>query len=215
MKKILAFILIVALGCKHHDKKVPTPATDSNAVAVDSATNIPGGRQHMDSTLLFSTSISILTAIKNKDYKSLAGFVHPLRGLLFSPYAFIDTAADLVIQANELELMAKNNKSMNWNSSWDEDDADSLMTIHKYFNNFVYDVDFLNAPLRSFNEFHSQGTDLNNVKEVFPASDIVEYFFSGFDKKYGGMDYRGLRLVFESYNGKHYLVAIVHDKWTP
>ena len=135
-------------------------------MAINSVTNIPVVRQNIDSTLLFSTSDSILTAIKNKDYKSLTRFVNPLWGLLFSPYAHIDST-DQVIGANELELLAKNNKPLNWNSSWNEDDVDSLMTIHKYFKTFVYDVDFLNAPLRSFNKFHSQGTDLNNVEEVF------------------------------------------------
>ena len=186
MKKSLAFILILALaGCKHHDKKVTLPVIDSNAVAIDSATNIPDVGQHMDSTLLFNISTSILTAIKNKDYKSLAGFVHPVQGILFSPYAYIDTANARIVPANELGMLAKNNKMLDWHSSWDEDDADSLMTLHKYFKEFVYDVDFLNAPLRSFNEFHSQGTELNKVREIFHGSDVVEYFFSGFDKKYG------------------------------
>jgi hypothetical protein len=42
----------------------------------------------------------------------------------------------------------------------------------------------------------------------------VEYHFSGFDKKFEGMDWASLKLVFENSNNEWYLVGIVHDQWT-
>jgi hypothetical protein len=49
---------------------------------------------------------------------------------------------------------------------------------------------------------------------VYPGCDVVEFFFSGFEKKYEGLDFRALRLVYKTENSKVFLAAIVHDKWT-
>jgi hypothetical protein len=44
---------------------------------------------------------------------------------------------------------------------------------------------------------------------------MVEFFFPGFEKKYDGLDFRALRLVFRIENKNPYLVGVVHDQWTP
>ena len=41
----------------------------------------------------------------------------------------------------------------------------------------------------------------------------MEYYFSGFDPQYGGMDWRSLRLVFAPHGEGWALVGIVHDEW--
>ena len=89
------------------------------------------------------------------------------------------------------------------------------MTVDGYFKKFVYDVDFLNVELKSINQYHSQGTDLNNINETYPICDVVEFFFSGFDEKYEGHGFRALHLVYKMKNNRPYLVGIVHDEWTP
>jgi hypothetical protein len=160
-------------------------------------------------------STEILKYIKTRNYKKLASHIHHKKGILFSPYAHIDTIHSKVFSSNQFIQIAKENKSINWGSSWDEDEKPELMTIDQYFKRFVYDVDFLNAELKSINKYHSQGTDLNNINEIYPDCNVVEFFFSGFEKKYGGMDFRALRLVFKMENNKPYIVAIVHDEWTP
>ena len=46
----------------------------------------------------------------------------------------------------------------------------------------------------------------------------MEAHFPGFDKKFGGMDWESLRLVFEEVatdgGSELMLVGIVHDEWT-
>ncbi|HYK55574.1 MAG TPA: hypothetical protein VEV15_03780, partial [Flavisolibacter sp.] len=122
---------------------------------------------------------------------------------------------DRKFYADELLLLAKQGKAINWNSSWDSERSPEFLTIDQYFKRYVYDVDFLNAELASLNKFHTQGTDLNNIKKVYVNCDVVEFFFSGFDKKNGGMDYRALRLVFKMQDERPYLIGVVHDEWTP
>jgi hypothetical protein len=166
-----------------------------------------------DSAFLMSKSIATLEFIKERNIKELATLIHPKEGLIFSPYAFIDTANARRFLKRELILMADQNKPIDWNTSWE--DKPELLSLDQYFKKFVYDVDFLNAELKSFNNFHSQGTDLNNITTIFAGCNVTEFFFSGFEKKYEGMDFRALRLVFKNYNDMPYLVAIVHDQWTP
>ena len=60
---------------------------------------------------------------------------------------------------------------------------------------------------------------LLTVKDYFAKfyrnTEFTESYFSGFDKKYGGMDWRTLRLVYKKQQDEFYLVGIVHDEWTP
>lgn len=166
-----------------------------------------------DSILLFQMATKILNTVKNRDYKRLAPFIHPQHGIRFSAHANIDTIKDRKFSVDELITLAKQNRKISWNSGW-TDDAE-LLNVNQYFSKYIYDVDFLNAELKSLNKFHSQGTELNNIKEIYPGCNVVELFFSGFEKKYEGIDFRALRLVFKMQDKIFYLIAIVHDQWTP
>jgi hypothetical protein len=86
--------------------------------------------------------------------------------------------------------------------------------VFQYIDKFVYNADFLNAEKTAYNQVIGKGNSLNNLGEVFPNHPFIEYYFSGFDEKYAGMDWTSLRLVFKLHQGNYYLVAIVHDQWT-
>lgn len=215
MKYIAVAAVVFLFSC--HQSGADKPAgNDTTAVskAVRSEPVSAGGNtDENDSTLLFSKASDILTAVKTGNYQRFAGFIHPRFGCRFSPYAHIDTVNDKKLLPDEFITLQKENKKINWNSAFSEDTE--LLTVKEYFAGFVYDVDFLNAELKSLNRFHSQGTVLNNIQQVYPEDNIVELFFSGFDKKYDGMDFRGLRLVFKLHDRTPYLAGVVHDKWTP
>lgn len=78
----------------------------------------------------------------------------------------------------------------------------------------MYNADFLHAPQTSLNKMIGGGNALNNLTTIYKDCVFTEHHFSGFDEKYGGMDWCSLRLVFKSYNNNMYLVAVVHDQWT-
>ena len=78
----------------------------------------------------------------------------------------------------------------------------------------MYDADFLNAPEISLNKTVSKGNSLNNIDSVYKNCVYTEFYFPGFDKKYEGMDWKSLKLVFKKANNNFYLIAIVHDQWT-
>lgn len=223
MKKPFYLILVVAcLNCNQSDSNRSKSSFDTStrdlfkeldSLMPKKSEKISLIKRKTDTTLLLKTSEEILKAIKKGDYNKFASFIHPEYGIRFSPYAYIDTLAQQVLSSNQFLQISKQKKSINWNTSWEIEPE--YLTIDQYFKKFVYDVDFLNAELKSINEYHSQGTDLNNIEEIYPKADVVEFFFSGFEEKYGGHDFRGLRLVFKFYNTKPFLIALVHDEWTP
>ena len=195
---------------------IPTPIISPSSAPCASKNQEEIGttiNRKVDTALLINTSEEILSHIKNRNYKKLALFFHHKDYVRFSPYAYIDTIKDRKLSADQFLQLAKQNKKINWNSAWNEETE--LLTVDEYFKKFVYDVDFLKAELKSINDYHSQGTDLNNMKEVYPGCNVIEFFFSGFEKKYEGLDFRALRLVYKTENSKVFLAAIVHDKWTP
>jgi len=165
-----------------------------------------------DSVLLDLTK-EILTAIKEKDYKKLTEYIHPEDGIRFSPYGFIDTANDVTATPSTFRLNAYINKKRIW--GYFDGSGDTIkMTSKEYFKRFVYDADFLNAEKTSLNQCLGGGNSQNNILVIYDGLPFTESYFSGFDEKFGGMDWRALRLVFKEYEGKYYLVAIVHDEWT-
>ena len=158
-------------------------------------------------------SMEILELIKNKQYDKLAS--HIKDSILFSPYGYIDIANGIKFTATSLAsyFYKKRDTKLNW-GSYDGSGETISLTATEYFQKFVYDVDFLNAPNISLNKTLSHGNSLNNLAAVYKNSIYTEFYFPGFDKKYGGMDWRSLKLVFKRATGKLYLIAIIHDQWT-
>lgn len=189
---------------KKEEVKSNTLITDKTQAGTDTI--------NKDSLILAFTK-QILTSIKNKDFKSFANFIHPTLGVRFSPYAYIDTKKDIKFTPdNFLEQVNLQNK-FDWGSYDGRGDAISL-TIAEYFTQFVYNADFLKAHKRSVNKMIGGGNSLNNLETIYTGCDFSESYFSGFDKKFEGMDWCCVRLVFKKYKEKYYLVGIVHDQWT-
>ncbi len=202
--------IILCSGCKSKS----TGKVEKKEVAKPGPAENPGKAETKEA-LLLKLSGSILLAIKNKDYQSVANHVHPVAGLRFSPYGFIDTIHDVVLKPDELIKEAGNKTQAN--KTWGEFDGSGepiRMTLDKYMEAFVYDVDFAQPEIIKVNEVIGKGNSLNNLTLVYPGADFTESYFSGFDKKYEGMDWRSLRLVYKLIDGNYYLAGIIHDQWT-
>ena len=46
-------------------------------------------------SILLKTTQNILTLLKNKNYLAFANYIHPVEGIRFSPYGFVDTVHDI------------------------------------------------------------------------------------------------------------------------
>lgn len=202
---ILSFLMLLACQNRQTDAQNET-LTDTAALkpdTIDTGAQIP------------ALAKQVLTALKNKDYESFAGFIHPAQGVRFSPYGYVDTATAMVFSARAFldELSKKPQTKITW-GQYDGTGEPITLTIEAYFKKFVYNADFLNAPQTSLNEMIGSGNSLNNLTAIYRDCAFTEHHFPGFDQKYNGMDWCSLRLVFKNYNNKIYLVGIVHDQWT-
>lgn len=143
----------------------------------------------------------------------MAEYVHPDKGVRFTPYTYVSTEHDVVFYPEAARNLFSDENQYLW-GSYDGTGWDILLTPAEYYDRFVYSHDFANAPQVGYNEFLSFGNMLENQFEVYPDAVIVEYYFPGFEAQYEGMDWKSLRLVFEQHQGSWKLVGIIHNEWT-
>jgi Bacterial SH3 domain len=164
-------------------------------------------------------SAQAILAIRDHDMQALARLVHPVKGVTFSPYAYVHPLqgapgeADMVFSPAQLTGLWTDPTVYHW-GTYDGSGEPIDLTFREYYGEFVYDVDFAQPQVVGLGETVGQGNSINNIPTVYPNGVTVEYHFEGFDPQYAGMDWRSLRLVLEELDGTWYVVGIVHDKWT-
>lgn len=161
---------------------------------------------------VLAQSKRVVTALKNKDMKTLAMLVHPAKGVRFSPYGYIDEDSDLTFKRSQVTSLMLTRRAYTWGAADGSGDQINL-GFPAYYNKFVYDKDFALAPQIVYNRIAKQGNTIVNIKEAYKNAKFVEYHFPG-TKKYDEMDWRSLRLVFEKSGANWFLVGISHDQWT-
>jgi len=163
--------------------------------------------------LLVNLSKDILKTISSRNYKALAGYVHPVLGLRFTPYSYVDIKKDRKLTAVQLMNITQPKKKFLW-GEYDGSGEPINMTIGEYFNRFVYDADFLTKGEVTVNKVIQRGNTTNNVKEAYPDCEFTEFMIPVIDPQYEGADWRALRLVFKKENDKIYLIGIIHNEFT-
>ncbi|GAB0157571.1 hypothetical protein CHRYSEOSP005_28490 [Chryseobacterium sp. Alg-005] len=211
MKKIFVVLLaFTVLACKKAPNKPVVDQKDSITSTQKDAkdsTRAPINKAEV----LKKTNDELLDALKNKDYKKFAEFIHPEKGIRFSMYAFVDPSGDKHFSKADFEKYYPAKTIFTW-GSMDGSGDPYKATIKDYLQKWVFSKDFTDSSF-SYNEFQKGGNSLNNLKEIYPGNDFTENYIKG-TEKYGKMDWKTLRFVFEEFQGKYYLIAVVNDQWT-
>lgn len=189
----------------------PTAIQPSSPNPMPTSTCLPSVPLTTNQAILDRAS-KVIVALKDKDMLALSQFIHPQLGVRFSPYAAVKDT-DLVFTPDKLSGLLADTTPVLWGSYSGSGEPINL-TFVDYFNKFVYDVDFANAPQVSLNYRLGNSTTMNNIADFYQGAMVVEYHFPGFDPSVEGMDWRSLRLVFVQDNNTWFLVGIVHDQWT-
>ncbi len=214
-RRLFLILLLAALtGCNQHDSST-TSAKQPDTVTVTNTTDTIAVDEPVlsDEEALLQLNQAILSHLRKGEYAALANFIHPQQAVRFSPYGYVDTARDQQFSLDRFKKEINSNKEIVWGAYDGSGDTISL-TSKNYFSKFVYDHDFAKAEKTSLNKTLGTGNSLNNLALIYPDMPFVENYFSGFDKKYAGMDWSSLRLVFKKIDGQFYLVGVVHDQWT-
>jgi len=162
---------------------------------------------------LLSRTIDVIELLKEKDMEGLSEYVHPTKGLRFSPYAFVDVKTDQVFTKEEVAKLGEDTEAYTW-GNFDGSGDPIKMNFNDYYNRFVYDKDFANPHIIGNNTEVGKGNTINNIHDVYTEGHFIEFHFTGFEDQYEGLDWRSLILVFEQHEGQWYLVGIVHNEWT-
>ncbi len=163
--------------------------------------------------IIKETGDKVIRAIANNDFKALAYFVHPTKGVRFTPYTYVSIDTDVVLNKDVVENFSQDQTIYLW-GYYDGTGEEIRLTPSQYYEKFVYSEDFKNADCIGYNEVLSSGNMLENQFLIYERPIIVEYYFPGFNPEYGGMDWQSLRLVFEESGDAWKLVGIIHNQWT-
>lgn len=200
-------LALIIVSCNSTDKSA------DSSLSADSGKTVNAVDSVADEGTLTTIATEILTTLKTKDYTAFAAYFHPTEGVVFSPYGFIDTKTTKKLSKASFLNLLEERGSINWGNYDGTGDAIKL-TAQQYLEKFVYNADYLHAEKTGYDQIIGKGNSPNNLNDIFPKHPFIEYHFSGFDKKYDGMDWTSLRLVFKQYQSNYYLVAVIHDQWT-
>ncbi|MGM8214587.1 hypothetical protein ACLIA0_03330 [Bacillaceae bacterium W0354] len=163
-----------------------------------------------DKTVIVEKANELVQLIANKDFEELSKHVHENKGLLFSPYVYIDEDA-LIFYPNEVRQLLNNQEVYVW-GNYDGSGFPIELTGAEYYDEFIYNKNYMKADDVLYDEFVARGNFINNIKDVYPNSHVVEFYIAGAEYE---MDWGSINLVFEqNIDGQWKLVAIVHDRWT-
>ena len=163
--------------------------------------------------IIKETADKLIHAISDKDSETISDYVHPVKGIRFTPYTNVSVEHDVVLSAGKMKNFFKDQDAYLW-GYYDGKGDEIRLTPGKYYDKFIYSEDFVNAKDIGYNEVLSYGNMVENQFEVYDNPIVVEYYFPGFNSEYAGLDWKSLRLVFEQYENSWKLVGIIHNQWT-
>lgn len=96
MKRLIIPILMLSLvtACKKTPEKPVPNVIDSMAQAKEKNIETTEQKKKTDEVAVKKANDEILQALKSKDYKTFASFIHPEKGISFSMYALVDPKED-------------------------------------------------------------------------------------------------------------------------
>ena len=203
---VLGFGLCFLIRYPH---SVPAPAVTKAAVP-SAAVQQEAVPPACESEALIDLAYTAAAAIRDQDFPALSRMVHPEQGLLFSPYAYVNSDSARRFTAEQVAAFSGDNSSYVW-GVYDGSGEPIELSIQDYFQRFVFDRDFTAAPVVGIDRILYSGNTLENVTEVFPGAHFVELYDPGTEPD--GLDWAILRLVFTELDGEYYLTAVSTSAW--
>jgi len=160
---------------------------------------------------LLPNAVAVLELLEAKDFEGLSTYIDDTKGVRFSPYSYIDIANDKVFTKAQIASIAQDSEKYTW-GSYDGSGFPITLDFNDYYHKFVYDKAFITPDQIGYKKSFSQGNSIDNLSEVYPEANFVEFYSSGVDPS--GLDWASLKLVFENVQGNWVLVGIVHAQWT-
>ena len=154
-----------------------------------------------------------LEVLRDKEWGAFGSFVHRKQGLTFSPYGYVEDGA-VRLGMGDAKALGTYSKVHTWGHYYGSSEPIE-MTFVQYYDRFIFDHDFTQAPIVSVDKI-VKTTREDNLYVFGNGGVFVEYHIPGSGAD-ADRNWASLRLVFsweEDVEGLS-LVAVVHDEWTP
>jgi len=155
---------------------------------------------------------TVLEYIKDDDFVALSHVVHPEYGVVLSPYATINLATDRRFSAEQIAVLGTDTNVYVW-GVYDGSGEPIELTPAEYFAVYIPAAEHLKAPIIGINQIVRSGNALENINDVFPNAEFVDFHIPGSEAA-AEFDWSSIRLGFEEYDGYLRLVFIIFNKWT-
>ena len=207
---VLCLILGIAIGvCGCLIVLVAGESSGRGQLPVESP-NLPREAGLQDSELT-ALAYTVAGLIREGDYRTLATYIHPVYGLVFSPNSTINLTSNQCFTPNRVAITAEDSTIYVWGTKYGTDEPIQL-TAAQYFSAYVYNRDYIRAPLIGVNTVVKSGNALENVAATFPDGQFVDLYFPATSSE--ANDWRILRMVFEDCDGEMKLSALIHSEYT-
>ncbi|HET8567803.1 MAG TPA: hypothetical protein VFM93_02310 [Candidatus Limnocylindria bacterium] len=152
-----------------------------------------------------------LAALRAKDLARFASFVHPAKGVRFTPYTFVQPGKDVVLSRAAVAKGLADPQRYLW--GYTDGKGDPMdWTLGEFFERHLWTRDYAAAPVTLFDHYPEvRGNKFDNTQKAYPGGHTVEQYFPA---RPNTLDWSGLRLVFERDGGEWYVVGAIHDEWT-
>ena len=165
-----------------------------------------------DEEVILEICKSINSIIENKKFEELAQYVHPKKGVRFSQFGFINTDINLVLMPSQIKETTVDRTIYTWGVYAGSGDPIEL-TISEYFKKFIYIADFLQADEIGYNKNITSSGYPDDLPEIYPNTNTVEFYFPGTNPQYEGLDWKSIKYVFSQYDGNWFVVGIIENQW--
>ncbi len=160
---------------------------------------------------LMRLASGVADCLAREEYDTLAEYVHPVYGLVFSPYSTVNLGSNQCFTPQRVAVADKDKTVYVWGVKYGSNEPIQL-TARQFFTEVLYDRDYARAPVMGFNTVLRSGNALENVASSFPDAQFVDLYFPPSSGE--GTDWRILRMVFEDYEGSMKLSALIHSEYT-
>jgi len=155
----------------------------------------------------------IIILLNQKDYTQLADYIHPEKGVRFTPYSESKATDQLVTKEDFLDN-EKTNSILNWGYYANPDDPEGFpieLTLNEYLETFVYQGDYIDSDAIGYNErVNHHFFFLPEFEHIeYKDSIVVEHFID--DDSY---DFLSIKIVYQQYEESWYIVAFINNEWT-
>ncbi len=166
-----------------------------------------------DTAALLRCAADVASALKDRNYSALATYVHPERGVTFSPYSTVDLERDQCFTADQIRDLEQDGNRYLW--GFEDGRGEPIqLTISQFLEEFIFSVDYTQAPTVGVDEIVMSGNSLENLQEVYRDCRFVDLCYPGLDPAYGGLDWCSLKMVFAPGESGWGLVGLIHSQWT-